>query len=87
MSEAHYCDLCESVIKPKERIFLTTTLEKEYSKIKTSEDYTRQYQNALENTKEICKTCYNLLINIFKLRYDSINKIAKDLSRSYNDII
>jgi glutaredoxin 2 len=85
MSEVHFCDLCDCIIKPGERQFYTVTAEKEYKNIKTSEDYTKHYENTLKNTKEICKTCNDLINNIFKLRYDSINNIAKELSKQYKN--
>ena len=88
--QVSYCDICRTVMKPNETKYILAIQEVHITKYdESSEDaltslihYRKKLNDEVE-IKEICSKCKKIYDYLFKLRKDKLNKITKEIQKSF----
>lgn len=83
-----YCDICEQVIKSRQRKVIFSVYETTHGKNeKISYNNVYEYLKALRKKQEdvevneICKNCYKILCDLLQYRVKGLNKIKKNIDK------
>ena len=80
--EIHYCDLCNIPLKGRDYWNLVIGYENDKEKVNIN-NY-NDYADAIEKAaKEICPKCKDIIVEIFKLRLENLNKLSQELLGIY----
>lgn len=87
--QQHFCDICGSIIKEahtKHMLYQQEIIIKAQV-TENQEEFVKRYQQAQEkpvDIKEICSECKKVFDFVFSLRVEKINKIKKEIEKSFN---
>lgn len=87
--QQNFCDICGIIIKPGEYKFMLyqQDLLVNPKKSANQEEFIKRYTRSSEEVvvKEICSECRKIYNYFFSLRIDKINKIKKEIEKSFVD--
>ncbi len=74
-----YCDLCSALLKDGQSWMLYISSPVNPNKRIESREELQQYIEKISSEqKEICSSCYGILLNIFDKRLDAMAEMTKD---------
>lgn len=75
MSTVNYCDYCNQPIH-KEKYLLVIAKEAEIVKSSYTQDFKRK-------TYDVCESCQELIMNIFKFKKEKVKKIIEQIEKDF----